>query len=208
MYPVAGSQYQNSDYHHIDLSINNADLQNLGTQDALSLYIQKQTQLAGKRLAYGGYREQRNLYQRSELFSAEARTLHLGIDVWLGAGEPVYAHAAGTIHSIKNNDAHLDYGYTVITKHNNIDGSAYFSLYGHLSSSGLADMKVGQNLKEAQRLAYIGDINENGGWAPHLHFQLMLDMEGYSGDYPGVCSQEKADHYFTNCPDPIKHILI
>ncbi len=207
MYPVAGSDYHRSDYHLIDLSVNNADLSRVKTQHDIEAYIQDQTRLMGKRLAYGGYQEERDFYLQSELFSDDVRTIHLGIDIWLGAGERVYVHSDGVIHSIQNNDAYLDYGYTIITKHGS-ENSTYYSLYGHLSSAGLSELVVGQVISEGHPLAYVGDINENGGWAPHLHFQIILDMQGHAGDYPGVCSQAEKDDYFSNCPDPIKHILI
>ena len=41
-----------------------------------------------------------------------------------------------------------------------------------------------------------------GGWAPHLHLQLMFDMQGKTGDYPGVCRFSEKDLYLKNIPNP------
>jgi peptidoglycan LD-endopeptidase LytH len=43
---------------------------------------------------------------------------------------------------------------------------------------------------------------ENGNWPPHLHFQLIADMEGWKGDYPGVCKYSEREKWLGNCPDP------
>jgi len=42
----------------------------------------------------------------------------------------------------------------------------------------------------------------NGDYAPHLHFQIIIDMEEKTGDYPGVCSENKLEFYKNNCPNP------
>jgi hypothetical protein len=49
----------------------------------------------------------------------------------------------------------------------------------------------------------LGTFEENGGWPPHLHFQIIRDMEGFLGDYPGVAKKSELDHYQNNCPDPM-----
>ena len=48
----------------------------------------------------------------------------------------------------------------------------------------------------------IGQYEVNGHWPPHLHFQIIKDMEDNVHDYPGVCSGSKLNHYKANCPDP------
>ena len=43
---------------------------------------------------------------------------------------------------------------------------------------------------------------ENGNWPPHLHFQIIEDMELKEGDYPGVCTSANREKYLANCPNP------
>jgi hypothetical protein len=43
---------------------------------------------------------------------------------------------------------------------------------------------------------------ENGQWPPHLHFQVIIDMEFKKGDYPGVCKLNEKEKYLRNCPNP------
>jgi hypothetical protein len=46
------------------------------------------------------------------------------------------------------------------------------------------------------------DYPENGNWAPHLHFQIMLSMLNYEVDYPGVCYHNQIDVWSDLCPNP------
>jgi murein DD-endopeptidase MepM/ murein hydrolase activator NlpD len=151
----------------------------------------------------GGYMEHRTLYARSALFDTgqEPRRLHLGVDIWAPAATPVYAPFSGTIHSFQNNDHFGDYGPTIILQHN-LDGLILFSLYGHLSCASLDDLYEGKPIALNQQIATLGSQTENGHWPPHLHFQLMFDMEGKKGDYPGVGQYSAMAQLRLNIPDP------
>ena len=65
-------------------------------------------------IGIGGYLENRVIYRRSpDLFAdpvAPARTLHLGVDVWLRAGTPVLAPLPAVVHSLADNAGFGDYG--------------------------------------------------------------------------------------------------
>lgn len=207
MFPIAGSSYSRIDFNHIDLSIHNPALNTLDTQDELIKYILSETRRAEKKIAYGGYAEERNFYLKSPLFSGEERTLHLGIDIWLPVRHPVYAARAGEVYGKAYNSLFLDYGYTIILKHD-VEGQVLFSLYGHLSPKGFDLISVGDSISPGDTIAYIGDESQNGGWAPHLHFQLIKDLEGNQSDYPGVCHKSKKEKYLENCPDPISWVIV
>ena len=158
----------------------------------------------GAKFAVGGYLEFRDLYSRSEVFSGlsgeDDRRLHLGVDIWGPAGTPVYAPMDAVVHSFAMNNAKGDYGATIILQHE-IQGVCFQTLYGHLSASDL-DLEKGQKISKGSLLAHFGAHHENGYWPPHLHFQIIKDMEGKEGDYPGVCSLKDKTHFMENCPDP------
>lgn len=78
----------------------------------------------------------------------------------------------------------------------------FFSLYGHLARSSLTDLSVGAPVARGQRIGWIGGPAENGGWPPHVHFQLMVDMLGMRGDYPGACAPHEWQHWRRMCPNP------
>jgi murein DD-endopeptidase MepM/ murein hydrolase activator NlpD len=140
------------------------------------------------RYGVGGYLEHRTIYAVSAHFDTEdePRRLHLGVDIWGPAGTPVYIPFDGRVHSFQDNNNLGDYGPCIILQHE-LDGLILYSLYGHLSRASLVGLTVGMPVKKDEQIATLGDNSENGQWPPHLHFQLMFDMEGKFGDYPGVC---------------------
>lgn len=156
------------------------------------------------RYGIGGYNEHRTLYARSAHFDSgeEPRRLHLGVDIWGPAGTPVFCPHDGRVHSFRFNDHFGDYGATIILEHD-IAGHTLHTLYGHLDLESLSGLEEGRFVAKGQRLASLGRAEENGNWPPHLHFQLILDMENNRGDYPGVCRFSERAHYLANCPDPI-----
>lgn len=168
-----------------------------------SAYITQSLENAGARYGIGGYDEHRTVYQRSQVFDTgeEPRRLHLGLDIWGPADTPVFAPMNGTVHSFAFNDAFGDYGATIILEHA-IQEDRFYSLYGHLSLKDIESLQVGASISAGEVLAHFGEPHENGHWPPHLHFQLILDMEGKLGDYPGVCKFSERERYLQNCPDP------
>jgi murein DD-endopeptidase MepM/ murein hydrolase activator NlpD len=150
----------------------------------------------------GGYGELRSIYGKSDLFSGEEpRRFHLGVDIWGDAGTPVYAFLGGMIHSFAFNDNDGDYGATLVLLHQ-LDGIAFYTLYGHISLRDIDSIAPGQYVSHGQEIAHFGEPHENGNWPPHLHFQVIADMELKKGDYPGVCKFSEREKYLKNCPDP------
>ncbi len=167
-------------------------------------YVQKQLLAANAKYGIGGYAEHRTVYSRSKVFDApgggEPRRLHLGVDIWGEAGTPVFAPLGGMVHSFKFNDRYGDYGATIVLLHQ-LEGVAFYTLYGHLSLNDLAIVD-GQYINRGQEFAHFGVAEENGHWPPHLHFQVIIDLQLKEGDYPGVCKLSEKDFYLKNCPDP------
>jgi murein DD-endopeptidase MepM/ murein hydrolase activator NlpD len=119
--------------------------------------------------------------------AAEPRRLHLGIDIWAETGTPVHAFMGGMVHSFAFNNNFGDYGATLILLHQ-LDGIAFYSLYGHISLNDINTIQAGEYVSRGEKIAHFGGPAENGNWPPHLHFQVIYDIELNKGDYPwGVC---------------------
>lgn len=173
-------------------------------EQRFSEYIAHQLAAHQAVLGIGGYAENRVIYARSTHFDTmqeEPRRLHLGIDIWGATGTPVYAPLNGQIHSFRFNDIYGDYGATIILRHQ-LEGVIFHTLYGHLSLHDLDGLYEGKQVAAGQIIAHFGPLAENGHWPPHLHFQIIQDMEGKNGDYPGVCRNSEKEKYLANCPDP------
>ena len=206
--PVVGGDLKQEDFIAIDLSANNPELLKLEqlSSEAFSVFIDHNLKVAGKKVAYGGYNEVRKLYQRSQLFNKNVdeflnRNIHIGLDIWTAEGTDVLAVLDGEIHSFQDNANFGDYGPTIILKHT-MEDEVFYSLYGHLSRNSLENLQVGQKFKAQEKIAELGAAEENGDYAPHLHFQIIKDLQENKGDYPGVASKKDLDFYLENCPDP------
>lgn len=170
--------------------------------ELFSTYIAAQLRNAGAKFGIGGYNENRTIYRRSELFGgAEERSIHLGIDVWGPAGTPVYTALGGMVHSFAFNNDFGDYGATIILLHQ-LETVAFYTLYGHLGLKDISVLKEGVYITRGEVIGHFGEPAENGNWPPHLHFQVIHDMEFKKGDYPGVCRISERERYLKNCPDP------
>lgn len=189
----------------VDLTAGNDELnpEIFSDTETFSHWISHLLQSRQAKYGIGGYNEHRTVYARSAVFDSpgESRRLHLGIDIWGPAGTPVSAPVEGEVHSFANNDAYGDYGATIILKHQ-INDLVFHTLYGHLSLNSIDGIRGGDLIPGGKVFAWFGIPAENGHWPPHLHFQVIMDMEGMKGDYPGVCKYSERKKYLNNCPDP------
>ncbi|MEP6614299.1 MAG: peptidoglycan DD-metalloendopeptidase family protein [Mucilaginibacter sp.] len=190
---------------HFNFTASNTELDADTFSDTVKFnsWINQKLSDNNSRYGIGGYMEHRTIYARSAHFDTddEPRRLHLGVDIWAQAGTVVYSPLDGIVHSFQNNNNFGDYGPTIILEHQ-LDGLKLYSLYGHLDIGSLDGLYVGKPISENERIAGFGTMDENGHWPPHLHFQLMFDMEGKKGDYPGVCRFSEKAICQKNIPDP------
>ncbi len=202
--PILDRSIPVSQYCPINLSKDNRELNSVNVSDARECqdYVDVVLKRNGGKVAYGGYLEKRNLYGDSERFKGqEPRDIHLGMDFWCKAETKVLAPLNGVVHSFANNADFGNYGPTVILRHQ-IKGGAFYTLYGHLSLESLEGLYVGKVIEKGEPFVSLGTPDINVGYAPHLHFQLVLDLDNYQGDYPGVCSEKDLVYFRKNCPDP------
>jgi murein DD-endopeptidase MepM/ murein hydrolase activator NlpD len=203
---VIAPEIEYSEYVALDLSVSNEELHHhtLKTAHDYEIFIQNHLDKNQAKIAFGGYLERRNLYKRSTVFKNESsneRDIHIGLDLWMNDQAPIFAVLDGEIHSLQNNTALGDYGPTIILKHQ-LEGYTFHTLYGHLSLESLDDKNIGDTIKKGEQFARLGLPPINGDYAPHLHFQIIIDLQNKKGDYPGVCNENDLKFYTENCPDP------
>lgn len=197
------------EYQPLDLS--KSTLQKLGVnpQDhsALSEYLLQVKKSKHAKVLFGGYIEQRSLYNQKDLFKSQnkQRNIHLGVDFWADAGEEILSPVDGVVHSFADNKGIGNYGPCIILKHQR-GNEQFYSLYGHLSRESLAGLEIGQVINQNQAFCQLGLPEENGGYVPHLHFQLIKDLEGKFGDYPGVCHKDDLHFYEKNTTSPVEFL--
>jgi peptidoglycan LD-endopeptidase LytH len=204
-YPILGVNTHGLKYCIMDFTQYNTDLLKIDFRNTgiFTNFIFNYLKLQSNDIGIGGYAENRAIYTRSEHFKSvqEARSIHLGVDIWANANTEIYAPISGIVHSFQDNNNFGDYGPTIILEHQ-LDNQIFYSLYGHLSRESLKNISIGKIFTAGDLLAEIGDYPENGDWPPHLHFQLIADIGDFYGDYPGVCKPSESTYYLNNCPDP------
>lgn len=194
----------------LDLSVGSVEWSALAGRDdatAWSAAIAARMHADGAQVAIGRYAEARAWYTAPEFRTAtdpgdEWRTIHLGVDLFVPAGTAVLAPLDGTVESARNNAGRLNYGPTVVLRHE-IPGTdtRWYTLYGHLDESALA-LRSGQRVPAGERIGAVGSPRVNGGWAPHLHLQIIADRVGYGEDFPGVARPSDRAVWLSISPDP------
>jgi murein DD-endopeptidase MepM/ murein hydrolase activator NlpD len=161
---------------------------------------------AGASFGFGRYAEPRALYNNENFGDPDqasaCRIVHLGIDVFCPADTPVYAPLDARVELLANNNRELDYGPMLVLRHTTDAGEPFFTLYGHLSSSCLDALEVGQELTAGDQIAAVGRPPENGNWPPHLHLQLILDLLDLDADFPGVATTSQQELWCALSPSP------
>lgn len=203
--PLLPAQYLETSPLRFDFSKKNPSIANVDMSDYKSLqeYINAEYKRAGHTWGLGGYMEDRFFYEKSELFRSgnEYRSIHLGLDIWLPAATPFFAPLPARVHSFQNNAHFLDYGPTIILEHT-IGGLTFWTLYGHLSAESIEGLYVGKEIGNGEKFATLGAPPVNGSWPPHVHWQIIGDLSGKKGDYPGVAAPSEAKKFETLAADP------
>jgi peptidoglycan LD-endopeptidase LytH len=152
----------------------------------------------------GRYNEARKNMYTTGLFKG-VRNIHMGVDIWVPEGTPVFSFAEGRVLFFRDNDQPGDYGPTIVTEHivalDGCEPSPLYALFGHLCRKSLEDVSEGMALERGQCIAEVGGEHENGGWVPHLHFQLSRKRPVVP-DMPGVVAPEDRDAALRTYPDP------
>lgn len=145
--------------------------------------------------------EPRLIYTDAAFFgatrSANRRTVHLGVDLFAPAGTVLHAPLNGVVERAGYEALPLGYGGNIVLRHETPAGT-FFTLWGHLSRDA-ADLAPGTAIAAGTAFARMGEPPENGGWAPHLHFQLGLADDP---DWDGVADPDDRDLQLARYPNP------
>jgi 4-aminobutyrate aminotransferase-like enzyme/Ser/Thr protein kinase RdoA (MazF antagonist) len=194
---------------HIDLSVSSSWIGHPSEYNDLDLFQFKIEQLqktCPDQILAGGYLEPRSIYGTASYnkignSGPETRSIHLGVDFWLPAYTPVHALFDGKVITAVNDAGNKEYGGLLILKHR-VEDFCFYSLYGHNTVDSVSRYKVGDQVRKGDLITELGNYPENGNWAPHLHFQLMLSMLDYQIDFPGVMYPKQMEIWESLCPDP------
>ena len=98
-FPIMGKSYSALDYLEVELKDIPRNLENTFEND-----IEIYSKTNSVKLLYGGYLEQRDIYDSFDLFKAQTssrRNIHLGIDIWAPLNHEIFLPISGTVYSLK-----------------------------------------------------------------------------------------------------------
>lgn len=174
--------------------------------DLLNAKLKKLSADNNQAIPAGGYLEPRPIYTTDEYIKEgnsgpEYRSVHLGIDFWLPEYTGVYSLFDGEVILARIDEGDKEYGGLLILRHE-YDGITFYTLYGHQTVASVLQWTKGDKIKTGEKLCELGPPSENGNWASHLHFQIMLDMLGNEHEFPGVTYPDQLSVWRSICPDP------
>lgn len=144
----------------------------------------------GVALGIGPWGEARTVYTsdmfQSRFVEGTRRDRHLGLDLFMPAGTRVRTPLAATVKSVEIEKDPLGYGCMVALDHAPEGCPPFTTLWGHLAHEAMSRLKPGDRLEAGALVGEMGASTENGGWAPHLHFQISTDPELAARDILGV----------------------
>jgi len=149
----------------------------------------------------GKFDEKRvNMYTTPLFTTGAVRDVHMGVDLGAPVGTEVYAFADGVVHSFGYLAAEGDYGFSLVTEHV-VRGERVYALHGHMAATAVRGRRKGQVVARGQVLGHVGDRSVNGGWNPHVHFQLSRVVPlGF--DMPGAVAAVDRDGALEAYLDP------
>jgi 4-aminobutyrate aminotransferase-like enzyme/Ser/Thr protein kinase RdoA (MazF antagonist) len=206
--PVVQPDLRTAKVRVLDLGVASAELPatlELTDTPAFTAHVFGALREASAAAGIGRYNEARLWYRGNQFLregndGPERRTVHIAIDIFMEASTPVHSPFAARVHSFRDNNLPYDYGSTIILEHD-AGGVPFWTLYGHLSRESLDGLKEGAAIARGQRIGALGNDKVNGGWPPHLHFQIIADTLGMRGDFPGVAAPSQLRIWQSISPD-------
>ena len=159
----------------------------------------------GIALGIGPWGEARTVYTSdifwSRFVEGARRVHHLGLDLFLPAGTKVYTPLAATVKSVEIEEDPLGYGCLIALEHAPEGCPPFVTLWGHMAHEAMTRLEPGQRLAAGALVGEMGKPAENGGWAPHLHFQISTDPDLAARDILGVGEARYLDVWAELFPD-------
>lgn len=200
--------FHKEEYLVFDLSIGTSEFAGIEWEDrkAIANHLVKRIKTANAKAGITRYNEAR-LFFNSKKYSVpndeyEAyRNVHLGMDIILEEGSKALAVLDGTVHHIIQNDPEKDLKNAVVLRHEPTEGICFFTIYGNIKT----DLQIGEKIDKNEVIGQLVFLNN---WAPHLHFQLALDLVGFDKNFPVATAAEKATADFWKLVSPNPNLLL
>ncbi len=144
---------------------------------------------------YGGYLEDRSFLWRGSYLTAETGFVHLGVDVNVPVGTPIYCPVPFRIvEAFIDPDQNGGWGSRLVVQ----TERGALVVFAHID---FANLRLNDTRWAANTLiGFVAPETRNGGWFPHLHLQGLKSLDQLNGlDGYGRASRKNAKLY----PEPL-----
>lgn len=206
--PVLGVDLRTTPVAPLDFSAGSALISSVPSENApaaLDARVRRVLAEHGSSIGVGGYDEARLIYHwPNEPVACEPRTIHVGLDLSLAAGAPLFAPLDGVVHGFENATGYHDYGPLIVLRHHTSHDPPipFYTFYGHLSLDSLEGLVIGQRVAKGEEFARIGSAPTNGHWWEHVHVQLITDMLDVPCNVDGAVRASQRRVWHSVFPDP------
>ncbi len=186
---------ENIQLYFDDLLSHNLDPTSAQNRQRFNNHILRKTQ---KRYLVSRYAEDRSAMLTGSHIAQQARTYHLGIDIFSQHLETVYAPCDGEIITIGQEPGGHSFGHYMIIKPRN--RKVPYIFLGHLSQPSIS---VGP-ITSGKPIAKLGNFTnqENGGWSRHLHLQMLSELPKSGVTPMGYSTKKDLETNARLYPDP------
>lgn len=171
--------------------------------EARQAFVQEKINDSLSNWAYGNYLDEKEDFFRrfgADQMVLQRRWYHLGFDVYRPVGTTLFAPLEGEVVVSEYEAGSGNYGGMVCLQHE-FEDRLFYSVYGHLNPESLPEL--GTALSAGQALARLGGVEVNGGYAPHVHLQILTESGFQSGwVHRGYCTQENLETLPNYCLNP------
>jgi hypothetical protein len=134
--------------------------------------LQREHERLGVQFSYGGYLEDRRTLWHGSYLDADEKYIHLGVDVNVPAGTPVFADNPGRVVSVgTDHPEEHGWGTRVIIR---LDNHPVYLIYAHLHPR--THVRADDTVQAGSSLGTVGSVENNGGWFTHWHGQAVAEL--------------------------------
>ena len=202
--PILAPEYSSTRPGYISLAEDSPYINQIAgkSQQELDGIISEIHREQGVTWSLSGNRENRKaLYVDSPTISGEGRTVHLGVDLNVSAGTPVFAPLSGEVVVSEHEAGQGTFGAMVVMKVE-LGGSIFYMQFAHLDTASLP--KLGTKIERGEQVGIVGEYDVNGNFFEHLHFQVLTQLGFEKGfQYKGLCRPEDMATINDFIPDPM-----
>lgn len=190
----------------LDASLTSGYLEHPSRDSGENLTHWWRTQLArvAPLIGIGRYAEDRGIYDHHSTPRPEnPRKIHHAIDIFLPAASMVLCPFPGIVEDLGIDTERHGFGGIVVLRHQTDEGLPFWTFYGHLEHKTVTSLQPGQEIGQGTVIGLLGSEAENGGWPPHLHFQLMTHLMGWRAlEIIGISWENQWALWREICPNP------